>query len=75
MFAMARDLCGQREVEIELPVGSTVADLRVELARRSPALASQLPYFALAINADYVSDQITLHEGDSVACIPPVSGG
>jgi molybdopterin converting factor subunit 1 len=75
MFALSRDLCGQREVEIELPTGSTVSDLRAELARRHPALAPQLPYFALAINADYVSDRTTLNEGDLVACIPPVSGG
>ncbi len=75
LFAIARELCGHDALELELPAGSTVAQLRSELGRREPTLASHLPHFIFSRNEEYASEEIPLADGDRVACIPPVSGG
>lgn len=75
LFALARELCRQTVVELDLRGGSTVSDLRRKLAQVYPVLSPYLPHFVFAANAEYVSDETLLNEGDSVACIPPVSGG
>lgn len=75
LFAVARDLAGRGVVEIELPEGGTVADLRRALAAAVPSLAPVLPRVLVAVGADYARESAVLRPGDEVACIPPVSGG
>lgn len=75
LFAVARDLAGRGVVEIELPEGGTVSDLRRALAVEVPSLAPVLPRVLVAVGADYARDSAVLQPGDEVACIPPVSGG
>lgn len=75
LFAVARDLAGRGVVEIELPEGGTVSDLRRALAAEVPSLAPVLPRVLVAVGADYARDSAVLQPGDEVACIPPVSGG
>jgi molybdopterin converting factor subunit 1 len=75
LFAAARELAGADSIAVELLPGSTVADLRAELARRVPLLAVLLAKSALAVNHDFADDAIVLQPTDEVAVIPPVSGG
>ena len=75
LFAAARDLAGAESAAVELPAGATVADLRAELARRFPALASLLAKSAVAVNHDFADDTHVIGPADEVAVIPPVSGG
>ena len=75
LFAAARDAAGIGRVEITLPPGATVADLRRCLGEQCPALRAWLPRMMIAVNADYASDDRPLKPGDEIACIPPVSGG
>ena len=75
LFAIARELCGSSSVDLELPAGSRLSDLRADLGDRQPALAPYLAQCLFSVNADYASDKTLLNEGDAVACIPPVSGG
>ncbi len=75
LFAVARQLAGNENVLIELPVGSKVSDVRAALLKAVPALTSIAPMLVFAVNQDYASDEIVLPEGADVACIPPVSGG
>jgi molybdopterin converting factor subunit 1 len=72
-FGIAKDILGARQTEIEI-AGQTVADLRVALAGRYPALAG-LRSLLIAVNNQYADDAIILQEGDEIALIPPVSGG
>ena len=72
-FAAARELVGTGEVVHELPDGATVQALVADLFRLYPALAEMRLRFAL--NAAYVGQDALLHDGDKVACIPPVGGG
>ena len=75
LFAAARDLAGHGEVEIELPPGADVAELRQALAAQLPPLAPLAARSLVAVNAEYASDSTPVAEGDELALIPPVSGG
>jgi molybdopterin synthase catalytic subunit len=75
LFAMQRELAGTRQVELELPGGSTIDDAWLALVARFPALAPGRPTVRFARNADYAPAATPLADGDEVAMIPPVSGG
>jgi MoaE-MoaD fusion protein len=74
-FASAGDALGSTETEIELPEGSTVADLRALLDRDHPGLAPLWPRLAVAVDGRVVKADAPLAEGCEVALLPPVSGG
>ena len=75
MFAAARELTGEDEVVVELPVGSTVKQLRSELEKQYAELADLLPHTLFAIDAAYAAESDLVQQEAEVACIPPVSGG
>jgi MoaE-MoaD fusion protein len=63
--------------DLDLPAGSTVADLLDCLRSRLPAHAplASLQGIAVSVNAEYAQATHVLHEGDEVGLLPPVSGG
>ena len=66
-----------RSVTVDLPEGTSVADLLIYL-RANPPLGKEvqdLRSIAVGVNAEYVQNTHVLHEGDEVALLPPVSGG
>ena len=75
LFAGLREVIGQREIEVDLPAGSSVGDLRDGLSRDFPKLAPFLPSLVCAVNQEYRSREYLLQDGDEVALIPPISGG
>jgi molybdopterin converting factor subunit 1 len=75
LFARARDLAGADAVEVAVPAGATVGDLRRLLAAARPELAALLCRSALAVNDEFADDGLTLPHGAEVALLPPVSGG
>ena len=75
MFAVARQMAGRAVVELELPAGATVRQLREALAIVVPALSPLMPHLMFAINTDYVADAAVIPADADIACIPPVSGG
>jgi molybdopterin converting factor small subunit len=75
LFAVARQAAGRDAVEVELPEGATIAELRDRLAIEIPPLTGLLRHMTFAIDAQYVPLGAVLHPGADVACIPPVSGG
>jgi molybdopterin converting factor subunit 1 len=75
LFARARDLAGADAVRVELPEGSTTADLRRALAETCPALRGLLERSAVAISGEFAEDTQSLTADAEVALIPPVSGG
>jgi molybdopterin synthase catalytic subunit len=74
-FASAGDALGSGEMDLELPEGSRVADLRARLDREHPALIPLWPRLAVAVDGRIVSLDEPLAEGSEVALLPPVSGG
>src|SRR5436309_521306 len=74
-FASAGDALGASEMEIEMPEGSLVADLRARLDREHPGIVPLWPRLAVAVDGRVVSPEEPLRDGVEVALLPPVSGG
>lgn len=74
-FATAGDALGATELEMELPDGSRVADLRARLDRDHPALGPLWPRLAIAVDGRIAGPDAPLADGVEVALLPPVSGG
>jgi len=74
-FAAYRDVAGTDELEIELPVGASVADLVGRLRATGGSWDALPPAPAVAVNLDYAPLSTGLRDGDEVAFIPPVAGG
>ena len=74
-FAAPREALGVGEIEREIPAGSTVGQLIDLLTQEYPTLRAYTRFVSVAVNRAYVGLQTELHEGDEVACLPPVGGG
>jgi molybdopterin converting factor subunit 1 len=75
LFAAARQFAGAESVEIDLPEGAAISDLRRALMDRYPEGRAIIRHAMFAIDMDFVSDDAPLRAGAEIACIPPVSGG
>ena len=75
LFARAKDLARTDTVSLELVPAATVADLRRQLAKQVPALATLLERSALAVNQEFANDEQLLPCDAEIALLPPVSGG
>ncbi|MCL4114396.1 UNVERIFIED_CONTAM: hypothetical protein GTU68_052332 [Idotea baltica] len=74
-FGIAKDILGAREIEIEIPASSlNIAGLKDQLSNTYPDF-KKLRSLALAVNEEYVADELELNHGDQIVIIPPVSGG
>ena len=75
LFAGARSQFGRDNVDVELPAGATVGDLRAALADDNPQLAALLSSSMIAIDLDYADSDRQVPTDAEIAVIPPVSGG
>ena len=75
LFARLRELVGATELEREVPVGATVSTVWGGLVGDYPAIAAYAASMSCAVNIEYARMTTTLHDGDEVAFLPPVSGG
>jgi len=76
LFAGLRELLGSELDERFEGDAVTVSEFRLRLAERYPQLGPHLECAAIAVNEEYVRDgDSRIEAGDSVALIPPVSGG
>jgi molybdopterin converting factor subunit 1 len=75
LFARAKDLVGADTVTLTVSAGATIGDLRRELAKEYPALASILQRSALGVNDEFADDSLTVAADAEIAVLPPVSGG
>lgn len=77
-FAKGAELTGLKSETVKLPSELTTLQLWQELERRHPKLCVLREQVVLAVRQEYVTlgDQtVSLHDGDEVAIIPPLSGG
>jgi sulfur-carrier protein len=75
LFAAARQTAGRDALELELPAGATVGQLRRQLVAQFPALGATAGQMLLAVNRRYAQDAEQIPPDAEIACIPPVSGG
>lgn len=74
-FAAPREIVGAGEVAFELPLGSTVDELRKAVVARWPKLSPWDEHLLVSVNKEFAPGDARLEEGDEVAFFPPVSGG
>ena len=76
LFGITKDIVGKSE--FNLPIESkqplTVLELKDVLVSLFPDFG-KLSSFAVAVNSEYESDNVSLISSDEIAIIPPVSGG
>ncbi|MDP7620236.1 MAG: molybdenum cofactor biosynthesis protein MoaE [Dehalococcoidia bacterium] len=75
LFAVLRDAAGASEVSVEVPVGIDARGLIRELESQHPELADRCEGSLVAVNEEYAEPDATIKLGDTIALIPPVSGG
>jgi molybdopterin converting factor subunit 1 len=75
LFGALRERVGSDEEVLDLPDGSTGADLLHAVAERHPEAAPILERVSVAVNLDVVSPDRELAAADEVALLPPVAGG
>lgn len=77
LFAALREAAGSDSIEIDLrPSGDISAgDVMRAVSEKLPELAGLIPACRLAVNDRYVSEDDAIAPSDSLALIPPVSGG
>jgi molybdopterin converting factor subunit 1 len=75
LFARLRELAGRDVCEIDVPEGASVGDVWQALAAEHPALEPFGASVSCAVNADFAKRDARVRAGDSVAFLPPVSGG
>jgi molybdopterin synthase catalytic subunit len=74
-FGVLCEIAGREQEHLDLPESATLGDLYSQLQQRLPALSSFRRSIAMSINSEYAPADATLHDGDEVALLPPVSGG
>jgi MoaE-MoaD fusion protein len=74
-FAILKEKTGVSRIEIEVPEGLTVAELKIVLAERYPAIKSFLKSVVTSVNREFAFDEDRIPSAAEVALFPPVSGG
>ena len=74
-FASLKELTGSRQVEIELPGGATIGDLKALLVERFPRLEPAMGSALVSVDREFAFDEDLISQGGEVALFPPVSGG
>ena len=74
-FGMLRDITGRAEESIEIDEGARLDSVFDHYARQFPRLRGLESSIVLASNQQFCNRDTSVHEGDEVAFLPPVSGG
>jgi molybdopterin converting factor subunit 1 len=75
LFANLAEAVGHDRLTIDLPEGATVGDALDALSNDHATLVDLRPTLAVAVNERYGNESTALADGDTIALIPPVSGG
>lgn len=75
LFGMLKDIAGKSSDSMDLPEQASVRDVLASYESAIPRFKDSLPSLAFAVNQQYAKADTTLHDGDEVALLPPVSGG
>lgn len=74
LFGITADIIGQKSMSTELNEEATIKTLKEKILNDYPKLLDYKS-FSVAVNMEYATDDSILKHGDTVALIPPVSGG
>ena len=74
-FATLRDRAGTKNVDLEIPVETTVKALKDLVVEAYPGLKETMDTVVISINREFAFDESLVPENAEVAMFPPVSGG
>jgi molybdopterin converting factor small subunit len=74
-YSYFKELAGCDETAMDLPEGSTVAELHERVMAVCPKLASMRKSTLIAVGLDYQLRSYALQDGQVVSLFPPVQGG
>ena len=74
LYGALADALG-RQMEIDVPTGCSIADLRKKLGRDHPGAVQELGRSRAIIGEAIVADDYRTAANDKVEFLPPVSGG
>lgn len=75
LFAALRETMGVRSLDVDVAEGATPEDVFRKLVEREPNMAALRRHTSFAVNREMVPADTTLHNGDELALLQPVSGG
>ena len=75
LFAILREIVGEREITITVPTGITVNHLNKEILKKYPQLKSLSNKFVTSVNCKVTTGDTIISSKDEIALLPPVSGG
>jgi len=73
-FGITSDLIGKRSVKMEFEEGLHLEELKKSILEKFPKLKHH-SNFSMAVNMEYAEEIVVLKDNDTIALIPPVSGG
>jgi molybdopterin converting factor small subunit len=74
-FSRLRDLTGKAEIDLEVPEGTTAADLLEKIYSNTPALRDWDKSILVAAGLEFVGRDYVVNPGDEISIMPPVQGG
>jgi molybdopterin synthase sulfur carrier subunit len=74
-FSRLRDLAGVSEMELDVPEGTTVADLLEMVYSRTPTLREWDKSILVGAGVEFVGRDHVLKPNDQISIMPPVQGG
>jgi molybdopterin synthase catalytic subunit/molybdopterin converting factor small subunit len=73
-FGVLKDIASRSAETLDLPEGAVAADV-IKHYERLVSANKSFSSIAISVNQEYSSPTTTLHQGDEIALLPPVSGG
>jgi molybdopterin converting factor subunit 1 len=74
-FATIRDRAGTKSLEMDIPAGMTILQLKEKVGADYPNLNESLKSVLITINREYAFDEAVVPANAEIALFPPVSGG
>ncbi len=74
-FSQLKEIADTDELALDLPDGSTAADLLAHLYERFPKLEKWDASILVGIGMDFVGRDQVIRPNDRIAIMPPVQGG
>lgn len=74
-FATIRDIVGEKKIEVNLPPGSTVKDLKQRIVQQHPQAEQAMQTMLTSVDHVFSEEDKELHDQAEVAFFPHVSGG
>jgi MoaD family protein len=74
-FSFLRDFVGAKEISLEIPPKTTVAELLQQLKNQHPKLREAEKTILVAVGVEFAKPDQVLEDGDVVSLMPPLQGG